>query len=121
MQIATLLAKKTPALKLRYIDVQMQSGESDCGIFAIAFATALIHGHHPGKYIFQQSLMHKNLLTCPEKGQLIMFPIKGAWPKKLKKQTEIVPMNCTCRLPELPGYNWIRCYTCIEYCYVCEC
>ena len=62
MQIAILLATKEPALKLRYIDVQMQSGESDCGIFTIAFATSLILGHHPGKYMFQQSLMRSHLL-----------------------------------------------------------
>ena len=49
-QIAALLATRKPAIPLKYVDVQMQSGANDCGLFAIAFATALCSGELPGKY-----------------------------------------------------------------------
>ena len=38
-QIATLLATEQPAIKVNYMDVHMQSGGYDCGLFAIAFAS----------------------------------------------------------------------------------
>ena len=33
------------------MDVQKQAGGSDCGLFAIAFATALVNGKQPGNNI----------------------------------------------------------------------
>ena len=43
-QVAALLATDRPSISMSFMDVQMQSGSSDCGIFAIAFATALVFG-----------------------------------------------------------------------------
>ena len=65
-QIAALLATKNKEIKLRFMDVQKQSGGYDCGVFAIAFATALAHGINPGKYLFNlcfQSSKHDELKT----------------------------------------------------------
>ena len=39
----------------------MQSGTDDCGLFAIAFATALVHNEHPGKFLFKQDSMKQHL------------------------------------------------------------
>ena len=39
------------------MDVQMQSGTYDCGLFAVAFATALAFGYNPGQYFFDQPSM----------------------------------------------------------------
>ena len=52
--------------QLQYVDVQMQSGANDCGLFAIAFATALCHGELPGKYIFERRAMRGHLMKCLE-------------------------------------------------------
>jgi len=35
----------------------MQEGYSDCGLFAIAFATALANGKQPGRCFFDQGIM----------------------------------------------------------------
>ena len=40
-QIAALLATQSKTIKLSFVDVQKQSGGYDCGLFALAFATAL--------------------------------------------------------------------------------
>ena len=45
-QIAALLETKHNVITLKHMDVQMQSGTYDCGLFAIAFATARVHGEH---------------------------------------------------------------------------
>ena len=76
VQIASIISTKHPTIKLRYVDVQKQSGHCDCGIFAIAFATAIVYGHNPGQYIFKQSAMRDHLLQCIENGKLTMFPIQ---------------------------------------------
>ena len=49
-QVAALLATDRPSISMSFMDVQMQSGSSDCGIFAIAFATALVFGRRPGEF-----------------------------------------------------------------------
>ena len=76
VQIANIISTKHPTIKLRYVDVKKQSGHCDCGIFAIAFATAIVYGRNPGQYIFKQSAMRDHLLQCIKNGKVTMFPIQ---------------------------------------------
>ena len=43
--------------RLHYNNVEMQSGQVDCDLFAIPFATALMNGLHPGAYYIDPSVM----------------------------------------------------------------
>lgn len=54
----------------------MQSGSSDCGLFVIAFATALIYECQPGLFLFDQDKMRQHLISCFENGQITPFPMK---------------------------------------------
>ena len=74
-QIAALLATPKDAIKVKYIDTQMQSGSSDCGIFAVAFATALANGEAPGAIHFNQPKMRRHLVNCLESRFLSAFPV----------------------------------------------
>ena len=65
-QIASLLATEEPAIKMNMMDVQMQSGGYDCGLFSIAFATALVFGEQPGQFLFDQKKMRAHLIQCLE-------------------------------------------------------
>ena len=47
---------------LKHMDVQMRSGTYDCGLFAITFATTLVHAEHPGKFLFNQDSMRQHLI-----------------------------------------------------------
>lgn len=58
-QIAALLAAKDESIKLNFVDVQKQSGGCDCGLFALASATALVNNVNPGNYLFDQSKMRE--------------------------------------------------------------
>lgn len=49
-QAAALLETEFPAICLQFMNVQMQVGGYDCGLFAVAFATALAFGEPPGHY-----------------------------------------------------------------------
>ncbi len=63
-QIAAILKHKEPEFKLRYINVQHQSGGNDCGPFAIAFAVALCAGKDPHSCNFDQKSMRSHLLNA---------------------------------------------------------
>ena len=116
VQIASILQTKHPAIRLHFLDVQKQSGEADCGLFAIAFATALSLGLHPGAYIFDQSLMRSHLLKCFESGELSMFPVKKTRRASAKvKKVEEFDVYCTCRMPVTPASELIQCAACKEW------
>ena len=62
LQAACLMMVSEPNLTLNFLDVQMQSGGSDCGVFALEFATAICYGHAPGKILFDQQRREHTLL-----------------------------------------------------------
>ena len=51
-----------------------QTGSSDCGLFAIAYAIDLLHGDDPKNILYDQSKMHKHLLKNLEEGKITPFP-----------------------------------------------
>ena len=75
-------------------------GGSDCGLFALAFATTLCFGENPETISYTQSAMREHLLSCIEKGQLLKFPQRA---RRRPKPALIdhFPIFCVCRL----GYN----------------
>ena len=73
-QMACILATKEAETTLNFVDVPMQSGASDCGVYAIAFATALAQGKHPECYVFSQHKMRAHLRRCLTGGRMEMFP-----------------------------------------------
>ena len=54
--------------------VQQQLNGSDCGIFAIAFATCLVHGIDPQEITFNIPQMRPHLLSCLKSGGITVFP-----------------------------------------------
>ena len=115
-QIAALLATNEWMVTVKFMDVQMQCGESDCGLFAIAFATALVFGEQPGHFSFDQKKMRSHLMHCFEQQQMSMFPIRKRRRIHSKvKTTENIPIYCVCRMPQLPNTNWVECSRCKEW------
>ena len=53
---------------------QKQKGEKDCGLFAIAFATAIAWGLQPSKQNFNQSAMRMHLVHCFNRKEMSPFP-----------------------------------------------
>ncbi len=63
-QSATLEAKE---ITLNFMNVHIQAGGCDCGLFAIANATALAFGHSPGSFQYNQNKMRQHLFSCFQK------------------------------------------------------
>ena len=53
---------------------QKQKGKKDCGLFAIAFATAIAFGLQPSKQNLDQSAMRMHLVHCFNQKQMSPFP-----------------------------------------------
>ena len=59
--MAYLLHTTKQSFTLVLVDLHKQDGYNDCGMFAVAFATALCFQQQPGKVIFHQSRMRQYL------------------------------------------------------------
>ena len=75
-QICSLLQPQGMQLTLDLMNVQHQTNLSDCGLFAIAFATELASQQSPLLCEFDTSKMRSHLLTCLNDGVLKPFPYK---------------------------------------------
>ena len=70
-QVAAILYTQQPQITLTLELVQCQHGSSDCGLFAIAFATSLVKGENPVSVQYTQHSMRQHFL---EKKKMDVFP-----------------------------------------------
>ena len=120
-QLATILHCSTPYFKVCHVDVQRQSGGSDCGLFAIAFTLMLCQRKDPRTVSFLQSSMRGHLVQCFEQEVISDFP-HSTKPRRTARSRFIsektMPVYCVCRLPWWKGYSklgpLIRCDSCKE-------
>ena len=75
--IFTTDSMHTPTLTMGHY--QKQKGGKDCGLFSIAFATAMAFGLYPSKLKFDQSMMRQHLVDCFNKERMIPFPCQSHW------------------------------------------
>ena len=113
-QVAALLHPQTATLTLNFADICQQKGTADCGLYAIAFATALCKGIDPTTVSFDQSMMRTHLWECLEKGHIEEFPserrkVDGTKMVALLK----VKLCCYCRQPETR--QMVRCHCCTQF------
>ena len=62
--------------KSKTVKIPKQSGTSDCGLYAIANATALCFGKDPAILYFNQALMRLHLVQCMEQKTITPFPLQ---------------------------------------------
>ncbi|EDO41537.1 predicted protein [Nematostella vectensis] len=60
---------------LQVVPVQQQQNGSDCGVFAAAFATSILHYIPPETVQFDLSKMRKHLFECLKAGIMEPFPV----------------------------------------------
>ena len=113
-QLAAILFWKKNHFRLQFQAVQEQRGGSDCGLFAVAFATSLCVGDDPTLITYKQQLLRKHLCECLEKRMMTTFP-KTARPRKPSQPRAVVQCSvyCSCRLPECG--RMIQCDGCTEW------
>ena len=70
----TLFQHGSEHLTITMCRCQKQAGATDCGLFSIAYAVALVHGMNPGKLKFCQDKMRSHLVDCFNKQMMVPFP-----------------------------------------------
>ena len=65
-------SKEPPVIKV--VNPQRQKGGKDCGLFAIAFATAIAFDENPVKKRFKQESMRTHLAACFQCNKITQFP-----------------------------------------------
>ena len=95
--------------------VQKQVGSSDCGLFALAFATDLCHGLDPLNQKYDQRFMRQHYVSCLENGAMTSFPktVKRV-PLHLGCKKTSIAIYCVCRLPN-DKKEYIECFKCREW------
>ena len=112
-QIAALVYSKLPSITLMFLDVAEQEGSSDCGLYAIAAATALCESKDPCSLQFHQTEMRSHLLACLEAGVVTGFPSKKRRVRHKVQHTQVVELYCHCRQPSCG--KMIQCPQCLEW------
>lgn len=115
-QIAALLFTQQNTITVQFMGVMWQYGASDCGLFAIANATALCNGIDPTCCVYQQSIMRKHFLKCLETGKMSLFPTtqdRRAVVRPAKEQT--IDVYCNCRMPHDGKADMNMCFRCHEW------
>ena len=100
--VASLVQVNSNILKVKFPKVAMQTNGNDCGLYAIANATALAFGKDPSTQVYIPRLMREHLIKCLENRHLEPFSItKGSSSRrKVIKRVFEVPVYCTCKMPD---------------------
>ena len=74
--INNLFQWNSKKVSVTFFRCQKQVGGADCGLFAIAFATALVYGKQASKMRFVQEQLRAHFINCTNKGVMSLFPCK---------------------------------------------
>ncbi len=112
-QIAAVMQCMAASITLEVQNVQLQIGSSDCGLYAIAYATDLCYGNNPSNLRYNQSKMRSHLIKCLEGQKMTPFPSRFRRPSHPK--IEEVRVYCKCRLPDNGEEDMAACDNCNEW------
>ena len=95
--IADLLQSQKKSIILKYANIQIQEGGNDCGLFAIAIATAICNGDKPELLEFDQKMMRRHFLKCLQDQVILPFPSQEVVRDSDFYDMEDVEIFCVCR------------------------
>eukprot|EP00731_Ephydatia_muelleri_P007412 Em0003g1660a len=73
-QMCSIIFTPNNAVYLHFTDVDKQTNSSDCGLYAIAYATGLCCGEEVCSRKYDMMVMRQHLLKCLESGRMTAFP-----------------------------------------------
>jgi hypothetical protein len=103
-------------LKLHVMNVARQSGATDCGLFAIAFAESLLNGMDPVNVLYRQSVMRSHLVKCLIDGNVVAFPTVSLRNNRKRAIRSLdVELFCVCRSSNARNEPMIQCDDCSDW------
>ena len=102
-------------LKAKFSNVYMQTNGNDCGLYAIANATALAFGRDPSKEQYIPNKLREHLIQCLENKEMRPFPAAKGTSKRRKaiKKIENLQLYCVCKMPDTHT-NYFLCDQCSD-------
>ena len=92
---------------VEFVDVQLQEGSHDCGLFALAYITSICD---PAVLLYKQNAMRKHILKSIEDGVMTAFPTSASRLPKASIRKNIA-VYCIC-LHINDGSKMIQCDIC---------
>ncbi len=111
--IASIVMTKETSIEVQFVDVQIQSGVSDCGLFALAFSTSLCSGDDPAEFNYSQHEFRSHVLKCLECREITPFPARQRKRTARIRGYSTIEVHCTCRQPE--HGKMISCDSCLKW------
>ena len=74
--IEKLFEQDNVSPQIKMSQCRKQKGSKDCGVYSIAFATAIAFGQNPSRQNFKQEEMRAHLVNCFNKNYISVFPCK---------------------------------------------
>ena len=71
--LTKLVKSKNKFFTAQITNTIKQSGSSDCGVFAAAYATSLAFEHNPCAFVYDQCRMREHLLRCLQQKKMEPF------------------------------------------------
>ena len=93
--------------------MQRQTNGSDCGLFALAFATALCEKKKPEQIIFEKTSMRLHLLKCLEQENMTAFPSRQVQQSRVICKKETIEIYCKCCTQE--EGRMVQCEICLKW------
>lgn len=116
--ICSIMKPKADMLRFDLANLQVQPNGSDCGLFAIASATELVHGCDPVLCHWDNEKMRQHLLCCLENGYISRFPCtkrrRVPLGSRIKKSV-CEEIFCRCRTINDKRRPMISCDACLKY------
>ena len=121
-QVATIVKTPDNSFDLHHVDVQRQGGDTDCGLFAVAFVVSLCLGEDPHITNYKQDHLRLHFIRCIEQKLFTKFPAPDR-PRRLGRHCLLKRQNvqvfCTCRSPwnrqESDKGPLVQCQMCREW------
>lgn len=101
-------------LTLDVLNTCKQSDAVSCGMFAIAFAEAVLRDADPCNLVLDEMKMRSHLIDCFTNGCISAFPLKSY--RTVRKQivrSSTIPLHCICRSIYVAGSNMVQCKLCL--------
>lgn len=115
-QIAALLHTQAECIDVQIMPVKQQTNSTDCGEYAIVFATSLCHGVDPSMIKFNRQAIRSHLWKCIEEGNAIeMFPCVVPSAMCTTCNSHVINIYCTCRQPYSPAKDMAECSSCSKW------
>ena len=117
MEICSFIRPTCDRFSFDIINSQAQQNGSDCGLYAIACATELVHGAEPVLCHWDIPQMRPHLIQCLTEGTMNRFPaIKKRRVGSLRVRKSLSEyIYCLCRLPNDKSRPMIECTSCKKW------